>query len=367
MGTRPPIGDSYHIQRDFPLVPSLKFCGLVDKNQRWQLTLLSLLTCEKPASLSSLYQRSLHRVHVFALPLRQPGTQRITVILATQFVRKMRGASHAVLLRCSDRHYYVVKLQGNPHHTRVLANEYLASKLASHLGLPVPEVDIVEVDQRLVEHSLGMIFEKTGALVPMKGGLHVGSRYVICPCEGQVFDYFPEDMLPKVRNIDTFAGVLAFDLWTSNLDPRQAVFWKTCRERLYRVSFVDQESCFGAAEWRFGESTKIGLYIHKRVYRDVIGWGNFEPYLSRIENVTLSDIERIARQIPEGWYGEWEQLFQLIEELCQRRTAVRGLLLRCRQGNPAYFPNWRDQAAHHQPGKGPSSEASAAYSTALPA
>jgi hypothetical protein len=287
------------------------------------------------------------------------------VIAATQFVRKMRGVSQAVLLRCSDGHYYVVKFQGTPQHARVLANEYLASKLASHVGLPIPEIEIVHVDQWLAEHSPGMRFECDGALVPMKGGLQAGSRYLVCPTQGQVFDYFPEDMLPKVRNIRDFAGVLAFDQWTSNIDSRQAIFWKTCRERLYRASFVDQGNCFRAEQWRFTKSTKIGMYIHKKVYRGICGLGDFEPYLSRIENVEFSDIERMARQIPECWYGEWEQLFLLITELYNRRTSVRELLLGCHQDNPGCFPNWRDQAGNSQPRKGPTSGASETYSSAL--
>jgi hypothetical protein len=40
------------------------------------------------------------------------------------------------LMRCSDGGYYVVKLQNNPQHRRILVNELLGTKLAARLGLP---------------------------------------------------------------------------------------------------------------------------------------------------------------------------------------------------------------------------------------
>lgn len=50
-------------------------------------------------------------------------------IYAIQHVRKMRGGAQAHLLRASDNHYYVTKFQNNSQSIRILANEYLATKL----------------------------------------------------------------------------------------------------------------------------------------------------------------------------------------------------------------------------------------------
>ena len=48
-------------------------------------------------------------------------------------------------MRCDDGHYYVVKFRNNPQHERVLANEFLATRLAERVGLPVPVAEVVEV------------------------------------------------------------------------------------------------------------------------------------------------------------------------------------------------------------------------------
>ena len=61
-------------------------------------------------------------------------------ILAVQHIRRMRGGAQGQLMLGADGHVYVVKFQNNPQHTRVLANEFLASRLALAAGLSVPDV-----------------------------------------------------------------------------------------------------------------------------------------------------------------------------------------------------------------------------------
>ena len=65
----------------------------------------------------------------------------------------MRGGAQGHMLRCDDGHYYVVKFQNNPQHLRVLANEFLATRLADKAGLPVPVTEVVEVNEWLVQHT----------------------------------------------------------------------------------------------------------------------------------------------------------------------------------------------------------------------
>ncbi len=80
-------------------------------------------------------------------------------VAAVQHVRRMRGGAQSHLMRCSDGHFYVVKFQDNPQHTRVLANEMLATRLAQAAGLPVPATEVVEVDRWLIEHTPELRFE----------------------------------------------------------------------------------------------------------------------------------------------------------------------------------------------------------------
>ena len=72
--------------------------------------------------------------------------------------------------------------------------------------------------------------------VPCKPGLQFAARYVCDPTEAHVFDYLPESMLAKVKNLSAFCGMLALDKWLGNANGRQAVFWKKPSERKYNVS-----------------------------------------------------------------------------------------------------------------------------------
>ena len=159
---------------------------------------------------------------------------------AVQHVRRMRGGAQGHLMRADDEQYYVVKFQNNPQHVRVLANELLATRIAARLGLPVPVVEVVGVGEWLIAHTPELRIELAGQSLRCAAGLQFGARFVVDPFAGQVFDYLPQAMLPRVRNLETFAGVLAFDKWTCNANGRQAVYWRRPREQKYTASFVDQ-------------------------------------------------------------------------------------------------------------------------------
>jgi hypothetical protein len=147
-------------------------------------------------------------------------------IQAVQHVRKMRGGSQTHLIRASDNHFYVTKFQNNAQAVRILANEYLATTLGKFLGLPMPEVRVIEVSEWLVQNSPDLKIDLGMGAAPCASGLQLGSRYVADPLEAMVFDYLPEAMLSRIANWQDFPRVLAFDKWTGNSDGRQSVFVK---------------------------------------------------------------------------------------------------------------------------------------------
>src|SRR5271166_1872151 len=109
-------------------------------------------------------------------------------IQAVQHIRRMRGGAQSHLMRCADGHYYVVKFQNNPQHTRVLVNDWLGTRLAELIGLPVPVTDIVDVNPWLIEHSPELRIEICGRKTLIAPGLAFGSRYVVVPpTEGEVY------------------------------------------------------------------------------------------------------------------------------------------------------------------------------------
>jgi len=119
------------------------------------------------------------------------------------------------------------QIHNNPQHFRVLANEFFASRIGSYLGLPVPEVAVIDVLEWLIEHTPEMRVDVAGRAVPCSSRLQLASRYIANPQTDMVFDYLPESLMTKNRHIaEEITRVLVLDKWTGNTDGRQAVFTK---------------------------------------------------------------------------------------------------------------------------------------------
>ena len=267
----------------------------------------------------------------------------LLVVQAAQHVRRMRGGAHSHLMRCTDGHHYVVKFQNNPQHKRVLVNDWLGTRLGGIIGLPMPATAVVDVHPWLVERTPDLRIEFSGQRTAFTPGLSFGSRYVVSPFEGQVWDYLPETMTTRVRNLRDFAGVLALDKWTCNADGRQAAFWKLSRERKFTASFIDQGYCFNAGEWSFPDAPLRGVFGRNDVYACITSWNSFEPWLSRIENFPESSLWPMVDEIPPEWYGSAaDELEQLLSRLLARRARVRELILDFKNSSRNPFPNWRE-------------------------
>lgn len=278
-------------------------------------------------------------------PRDAESVSRQVMATAVQHVKRMRGGAQSHLMRCDDGCFYVVKFRNNPQHERVLANEFLATQLARLVGLPVPVATLINVPQWLVDHTEELTIVVGSHVFPVVSGLQFGSQYVVSPMHGQVFDYLPPAMLDRVRNLETFAGILALDKWTGNADGRQAAFWRKTSEKKYSAAFIDQGYCFNAGEWTFPDSPLRGVYPSNEVYANVDGWASFQPWLSSIEMLNEDAIWEVAGEIPPAWYGgACGELEALVQRLIERKTIVRELILAFRESHRLPFPKWMTEA-----------------------
>lgn len=262
-------------------------------------------------------------------------------LVAVEYIRGMRGGAQSKLMRASDSNLYVVKFQDNPQTTRILVNEFLGTRIAALLGLPVPAVQVISVDQELINRTSALRIEWPKQTVACKPGRHVASEHSGSGAR-EVFDFLPSSYLAgNVVNRAAFAGVLAFDHWTCNGDRRQAVFVKATHSPTFHVMFIDQGGCFNGDQWSYSDSAIRGLYMDRSVYVGVTGWHSFEPWLSAIENVDESSIWTIVREVPPEWYVDSDPLNRLVERLFRRKSLVADLISSAARGNPSPFLNWR--------------------------
>lgn len=256
----------------------------------------------------------------------------------------MRGASQPWLVRCEDGQSYVVKFQNNPQHARVLANEMLASRLARLVGLPVAAPAFVEVHGSLLSGNPHLTFAIGERSEPIQPGLQFGSRFPGPPGQTLVVDFLPDRLLRRARDLHaTFLGGLVFDKWTCNCDGRQVIFHRPADDQgsPYAIAMIDQGFCFNDGDWTFPDSAMRGIYPRRLVYETVMGLESFEPFLSRVENVTPGQLERCSRGIPANWCEpDPSQLARLIEVLYARRRTLRQAIIDAKNSALAPFPNW---------------------------
>jgi len=77
------------------------------------------------------------------------------------------------------------------------------------------------------------------------------------------------------------------------------------------------------------------------VYEKVTGLKSFEPFLSRIENLTAGELEECAEGIPTNWCEpDPGQLGRLMEALYARRRTLRQAIINAKNSSLDPFPNW---------------------------
>lgn len=261
---------------------------------------------------------------------------------ALEHVRRMRGGAQAHLLRCEDERYYVTKFQNNPQHTRILANEMLAARLADALGLPVARPEVVDVVADLIKGTPDLRVQIGGRWEKCIPGFQFGSRFPGEPGRAVIFDLLPDERLAQVENLEAFAGMVLFDQWTCNTNGRQVLFVAEPHTGgRYRALMIDQGFCFNAGEWSFPDSPLRGLYYRHRAYESIRGWQSFEPYLTRLEAMGPQVLDEAAASIPSEWYNaDTEAMTRLLEQLDRRRRRIRELLTAVKNSSRQPFVNW---------------------------
>lgn len=251
---------------------------------------------------TSLSQESKPRPGSFAKP--SAARTSVSPIEAIQAISRLRGGTQSQLMLCDDDNLWVVKFKNNPQHLRTLANELIATRMAEAIGLSVPTTGVVNVSQALIAATPQLYVNKgPNGREMFSSGLQSGSKFAGGLMPRQVNDDLPDEELFAVNNFDQFAGMLAFDKWTSNNDRRQAIYCRKEHERGHRIVFIDQGDCFNGGKWTFPNAPLEGAFPRNGVYSAVCGWESFEPWLSRIEQFSRDSLWEIAESVPPEWYG----------------------------------------------------------------
>ncbi|MFN8630903.1 MAG: HipA family kinase [Chloroflexota bacterium] len=151
----------------------------------------------------------------------------LRTVTATRYVTPLReGGSVPALVEADDDGLYVVKLLGAGHGRKALVAELLTGEIARHLGLPVPDLVLVELDGALAKAEP---YEEIREMLARSAGTNFG------------LDFLPGSLAfsPVVGpqpEPDLAAEVVWLDAFTTNVDrtPRNPnlVVW---HRRMYLI------------------------------------------------------------------------------------------------------------------------------------
>ncbi len=133
----------------------------------------------------------------------------LRTVTATRYVTPLReGGSVPALVEADDDGLYVVKLLGAGHGRKALVAELLAGEIGRHLGLPVPDLVLVELDATLAKAEPDQEIQD---LLERSAGTNVGLDFLpgalaFAPAVGPA----PEP--------DMAAAVVWLDALTTNVD-----------------------------------------------------------------------------------------------------------------------------------------------------
>lgn len=94
----------------------------------------------------------------------------------------------------------------------------------------------------------------------------------------------------------------------------------------------------------FPDSPRPGAYARNEVCMHIASWGDFAPWLERIEQFPAAELGDVADEVPCEWYCEHSELERLLEQLLERRRIVRRLIEDFRVSNRHPFPRWDKDA-----------------------
>lgn len=265
--------------------------------------------------------------------------------------RSERGTTQARLLRCregqSERLYWV-KFHNNPQGPHTLIHEWICTRLARHLGLPVPAPAIIELSQAFIDaHPDLWMHDKHYGVIPPCAGLHLGSRAV---------EALGPEAAARCTHRSAFAGIFAFDLWTDQVDQRQVVYIE--HQGQVRAVFIDFGQAFcgnvtGGYPLEFTDG-RASPFSPGFDYSCFQCWRDFEPWLTRIEAITREQLLACVQGFPPQWFeplGPWitnesgesrrQDTISSLNHLLKTRAEVRDTVAHSIRYS-GQFPHWSD-------------------------
>jgi hypothetical protein len=137
----------------------------------------------------------------------------LRTVIATEYVTPLReGGSLPAIVAANDDGTYVAKFRGAGQGAKALVAELVSGEIARHLGLRVPEIVFIELDERMAKTEPDPEIQD---LLRKSAGLNLALDYL----PGSVtFDPLVERALAVASQPRLASSIVWFDAFVSNVD-----------------------------------------------------------------------------------------------------------------------------------------------------
>ncbi len=133
----------------------------------------------------------------------------LRTVVVTRYVTPLReGGSVPAIVEADDEGMYVIKFRGAGQGPKALIAELVAGEIGRALGLPIPEIVLVELDSALARSEP---HEEIQELIVSSAGLNVALGYI-----GGALAFEP--LLPPPDALALASAIVWFDAYTTNVD-----------------------------------------------------------------------------------------------------------------------------------------------------
>ncbi len=232
------------------------------------------------------------------------------------------GASQAHLMEDASGNRYFVKFKENAQLTpKILVNEFVAGRLATHLSLPCAECDVAEVDPLLASSIL-----ING--VPISTGPHFASKQI----DNVYKAFFLRSLIAQCSNKGSFPGIATFDGYTYNVDRNNdgnyLIVATTTGLHFY---IIDHGHCF-LANWTIAVLQLIvdkwtpPDTILRELYNEITDPPALLGAADDIGAIPDDFIANLVNQIPDDWLPDTPERDELLRYLITKRPKILDLV-----------------------------------------
>jgi len=243
-------------------------------------------------------------------------------IYAVEYVRGFATSTRPQLLRCSNGCDYAVKFKDNRIGPYTVANEWICYRIASHIGLPVPQAALITVTDQFIQ-ATPQLRSVTGTNHLPEAGLQFGSAWIDNATQ---FSSKEEVVaaLDNISNRDCVAGIILFDRWLLNADRHAQNLLRVPTSGMVRIVMIDHGHCLGInghSEWVSNFSpveAKLGVHL----FHSLAPPESNAHWSTVIASVDDRFIGEVVRDLPSEWNIGREARGRLANYLCGRKTRL---------------------------------------------